>query len=393
MVDPHTLIAIFPSSDINGYLKGKKCINVYVDLKNVMIALFVKDVSDSIIYNTEKSGTIDSSIFQSCVYYASVWKKYAKRNGLDCKVFFCTDIGKSVYHRAIHGGYKANRDVTSTTMTGGLMDNRLKVIRDKNFTICQKIINKIPNVHFISLDYLESDFLCHYLITRKFKDQEGVLHVICSGDKDLTQTLVENNVLMTYKRSGNKYILNEASALYNFVKLDKLSPEKRNQKIRELDEIAPKHIPAIMAMIGDVSDDIPGVQGIGQMTAVTMMAESHVVDKYIGTPEELLERVNTGGKFFKIERDVKDKLSKHWVKVMEYNDLVTKAYKLISFDALINWLESPDDVNKINWLNQINNVVEKKDIEEIDSLDLLYEGMLKLKDLKLKKIELASLYE
>ena len=155
MPQPWTLITAYPTNEIDSYVKDEhETVHVYVDLKNVLTGWWVQDICDELILNTENYGTVDSSIFQAVINYSSFWKRWATLRGKKCKVFVCTDTGRSIYHKSIYKKYKYRREISEVQhggITSGLMDDRVKVIRDKNFAIAEHAVNKIPNLYFLSV--------------------------------------------------------------------------------------------------------------------------------------------------------------------------------------------------------------------------------------------------
>jgi DNA polymerase I len=89
--------------------------------------------------------------------------------------------------------------------------------------------------------------------------REGRMCYIVSGDKDLLQLVGENvRVLKPDRRGG----------------YDELGPES----VYEAWGVRPDQILDYLALIGDSSDNIPGVRGIGPKTAVKLLAEYGTID-------------------------------------------------------------------------------------------------------------------
>ena len=87
--------------------------------------------------------------------------------------------------------------------------------------------------------------------------------VIVTGDKDMFQ------------------LLTQAVRIYDPVK-DKWFGE---EECRERFGVEPARVVEVMGLMGDATDNIPGVKGIGEKTAIKLIAE-------FGTIEELLRRVD-----------------------------------------------------------------------------------------------------
>jgi DNA polymerase-1 len=89
---------------------------------------------------------------------------------------------------------------------------------------------------------------------------------IYSGDRDLLQ-LINNNVTVYLTKKG----LTELSA-YN---LEALNAELG---------LTPQQIPDLKGLMGDASDNIPGIKGIGEVTALKLLHEHVTLEKVLATP-------------------------------------------------------------------------------------------------------------
>ncbi len=85
--------------------------------------------------------------------------------------------------------------------------------------------------------------------------------VVVSGDKDLLQLVGPRvKVLSVLGRTGEKVVYDEA-------------------KVRERWGVAPDQIADVLALMGDSIDNIPGVKGVGEKTAVKLITEFGNVEK------------------------------------------------------------------------------------------------------------------
>jgi DNA polymerase-1 len=85
--------------------------------------------------------------------------------------------------------------------------------------------------------------------------------VVVSGDKDLLQLVGPRvKVLSVLGRTGEKVVYDEA-------------------KVRERWGVAPDQIADVLALMGDSIDNIPGVKGVGEKTAVKLIGQFGSVDK------------------------------------------------------------------------------------------------------------------
>ncbi len=96
-------------------------------------------------------------------------------------------------------------------------------------------------------------------LCKKFGDKNEI--VICSGDKDLYQLLLRNNIKMLRGKKGTS----------DFIIIDS------EWVVNELG-VKPEQITDYMGIVGDTSDNIPGVKGIGDKGASTLIKEFSSLD-------------------------------------------------------------------------------------------------------------------
>jgi len=130
---------------------------------------------------------------------------------------------------------------------------------------------------------LEADDIIGTLATR-YAEQFDAIEII-SSDRDLFQLLDDNITLRIAKRG---------LSVDETVSAD---------TVRETYGLTPEQIPDLKGLMGDSSDNIPGVPGVGEKTAIKLLSE-------FGTIDELLQNTNElkGKQREKIERHGKDAL-------------------------------------------------------------------------------------
>lgn len=104
----------------------------------------------------------------------------------------------------------------------------------------------------------------------------GIKTVICTGDKDLAQ-LVDDNVIL-YDSMKDTYIDTEG--------------------VVEKFGVKPEHIIDFLALKGDSSDNIPGMAGVGDKTAVTLINELGGIRDIFNNLEKIAELSFRGSKTF-----------------------------------------------------------------------------------------------
>ena len=94
---------------------------------------------------------------------------------------------------------------------------------------------------------------------------------IVSADKDLSQLLVEERVKLLSPEKGNTGALVERGAA----------------AVREKFGVAPERIPDYLALVGDSSDNIAGIAGIGPKSAAELLNTFGAIENWIDAPERL----------------------------------------------------------------------------------------------------------
>ncbi|MEK6646922.1 MAG: DNA polymerase I [Candidatus Firestonebacteria bacterium] len=92
----------------------------------------------------------------------------------------------------------------------------------------------------------------------------GLAVTIVSGDKDILQIVNSNTNVLSAHKEGFFY---------------------DEEKVKERFGVSPSSVPDILALMGDAADNIPGVAGIGEKTAMALIAQ-------FGTIENLYENLD-----------------------------------------------------------------------------------------------------
>ena len=103
-------------------------------------------------------------------------------------------------------------------------------------------------------------------------EEEGLQTVIVSGDKDFYQLVDEHTWLLNPGRGGHAPVEGEW-----------VTPENADERLG----VAPERVTDYLALIGDSSDNIPGVRGIGEKTAPKLLARFSGVEELLEGLEEV----------------------------------------------------------------------------------------------------------
>ena len=97
-------------------------------------------------------------------------------------------------------------------------------------------------------------------------EKKGSKVFLCSSDKDLMQ-LVNDRIFMLHLHKEN--LLVDA------------------EKVKELFGVRPDQILDLLSMMGDASDNIPGLEGFGPKTAASLLQEFGTLDHILAHPEKV----------------------------------------------------------------------------------------------------------
>ena len=125
------------------------------------------------------------------------------------------------------------------------------------------------NIPIVKIPGYEADDSIGSLSTKFSKDMEVI---ILTGDKDLTQ-LVEKNISVALigKKSDEEP--------YRLI--------KNSDDVKEYIGVYPEQIVDLFALMGDSSDSIPGVKGIGSKTGIKLISEYGNIDNLYENIEEI----------------------------------------------------------------------------------------------------------
>ncbi|MUK86884.1 DNA polymerase I [Ornithinibacillus sp. L9] len=175
------------------------------------------------------------------------------------------DAGKTTFRHSTYKEYKGGRQKTPPELS-------------EQFPLVKELLDKF-NIKHYQLDQYEADDIIGTL-AKQGNEQQWDVSVI-SGDKDLLQ-LVSDSVTVNVTKKG----ISDVEAYTPSYLLEKM-------------EITPEQIIDLKALMGDSSDNIPGVPGVGEKTATKLL-------KQFKTLEEVYEHVEeVSGK------KLKDKLINH----------------------------------------------------------------------------------
>lgn len=149
------------------------------------------------------------------------------------------DKARESFRNNLFADYKANRSAAPDELAG-------------QFALIREVLSAL-NVAYIELEGFEADDIIGTL--SRLAEARDMETLIVTGDGDELQLVSETvQVLMTKK---------------GITEIERYDPAK----VQEKWEVAPDRLIEIKALMGDSSDNIPGVPGIGAKTAIKLIKE------------------------------------------------------------------------------------------------------------------------
>lgn len=290
-----------------------KRVNIFMDLKNCIGGMYIDSAVRTMLLAHNNSKQPPSDIYQSWLDFVTFHYKYMYSRTINIHLFTIADTGDSQYHKNIYKDYKCNRAITSYKTLSGLEQDALKNIVKKNIEVIMKTAKQLYNNYGVYLSYCESDFCPHYYIKNHFQDP-SILNIIYSTDNDMLQSLkFENTVQFFRKNKDNKMWITK----YNWLERLKITDE----------EIPIDNYEYMKAIMGDSGDDVPGIKGIGQKTAIKYVRDVDITSLFMFQEHlrNMFDKNPNDNKVMNIIADWQD---------------VERNYKLVSFDALIHELKA-----------------------------------------------------
>ena len=227
-----------------------------------------------------------------------------------------------------------------------------------------KDVLKAMNITVIEKEGYEADDILGTLA--KYSEKKGMEVILLTGDRDSFQLVSENIIIRMPRTKGGK------TETENFDK----------SKILEVYGIEPKQLIEVKGLMGDSSDNIPGVPGVGEKTALNLIKEYHTID-------EIYERLEAGEQIAKgklkenlennkdlaiLSRelgriDVNAPIDKELsnLKVKEWNyELVLEIFKKLRFNRYIDRFNLEQKVKKSENKSEIKN--ESQELFEYEEL-------------------------
>ncbi|KPK97690.1 MAG: hypothetical protein AMJ95_07815 [Omnitrophica WOR_2 bacterium SM23_72] len=166
---------------------------------------------------------------------------------------------------------------------------------------------------------------------------ENFSTVIVSSDKDILQLVNDNTVVYSHSKDEDQTY----------------TP----QEVRERFGVAPERIPDIIALMGDDVDNIPGVRGIGEKTAVQLIKEFGSLEKMVDGANQIkqektrrvildnLNRIRLNKELAVLDQDVDVDIDLEFLKIKEPDQKeLFRLFKYLEFKKFLDDIR-PEEIH------------------------------------------------
>ncbi|RLQ97972.1 DNA polymerase I [Falsibacillus albus] len=261
------------------------------------------------------------------------------------------DAGKTTFRHKTFKEYKGGRQKTPPELS-------------EQFPFIRELLNAYQIKQY-ELENYEADDIIGTLSLQAEKD--GYEVKVISGDKDLTQ-LSSDHTTVAITRKG-------------MTDIEVYTPEH----IKEKYGLAPEQIIDMKGLMGDNSDNIPGVPGVGEKTAIKLLGQFETLEKLLDSIDEV-----SGKKLKEKLEEFKDQaiMSKELATIMreapveigmddlqyeEWNaDKVVAIYKELGFNSLLEKMGSEGETAQEEMKDLSYEIVNELTDEHLTSEASLY---------------------
>lgn len=187
----------------------------------------------------------DKGVYTNAVYGFTTMLMRILEEEKPTHMLVAFDAGKTTFRHETYKEYKGGRQKTPPELS-------------EQFPVVKELLDAFQIPHYELNQYEADDIIGTF---SKTGDSDNWDVTIISGDKDLLQ-LVSDQVTVHVTRRG-------------ITEIDKYTPTYLKEKM----EITPSQVIDFKALMGDSSDNIPGVPGVGEKTALKLLKEYQTLEK------------------------------------------------------------------------------------------------------------------
>ena len=276
-------------------------------------------------------------LYTNAIYgFLNILLKYTQSENPDYTVI-AFDLKAPTFRHKKYDGYKANRKG---------MPEELHV----QMPVLKEVLAAM-NIACISLEGYEADDLIGTVA--KKCEEENVECLIVTGDRDSLQL------------AGNGVNISIPSTRFGVTSTELMTPER----IKEKYGITPKQVIDLKSLMGDSSDNIPGVPGIGEKTAVKLLNEYETLDGVYANIENMKGSVRQ-----KLENGKDSAYLSYFLATIDRNvplentlaDFETKPYNDEKLAEILTRLEFSKMLDKLNL--KPSKSVKKETLEKVETV-------------------------
>lgn len=242
------------------------------------------------------------------------------------------DAGKTTFRHKTYDEYKGGRQKTPPELS-------------EQFPLSRKLLDALKIQHY-ELDLYEADDIIGTLT--KQAEEDGWEVKVISGDQDLLQ-LVSEKVTVDLTRRG-------------ISEVESYTPEKLIEKM----ELKPEQIIDLKALMGDSSDNIPGVPGVGIKTATRLLKEYGSLDKVYENLDNISgKKLKENLETYKEQAYLSKDLATIYLETPITINKDDLTYQGFTYDDIYELFSELEFRNLLNRLRSSSNSEEATDLEEV----------------------------
>lgn len=195
----------------------------------------------------------DKGVYTNAVYGFTTMLLRILEDEKPTHILVAFDAGKTTFRHSTYKEYKGGRQKTPPELS-------------EQFSLVKELLDAFQIPHY-QLEQYEADDIIGTL-SAQGKEKKWDVTVI-SGDKDMLQ-LVSEHVTVSVTKKGISQV-------------EKYTPAYMVEKM----EITPEQVIDLKALMGDNSDNIPGVPGVGEKTATKLLKQYETLEEVYNHVDEV----------------------------------------------------------------------------------------------------------
>ncbi|MFD2926198.1 DNA polymerase I [Halobacillus naozhouensis] len=263
----------------------------------------------------------DKGVYTNAVYgFTTMLLKILEEDKPD-RLLVAFDAGKTTFRHKTYSDYKGGRQKTPSELS-------------EQFPVIKELLDAFA-IPYYQLENYEADDIIGTLATQAGESNLEVK--VISGDKDLLQ-LVSDRIHVSLTKKG-------------ITTVDSYDPAFMQEKMG----VRPDQIIDLKALMGDSSDNIPGVPGVGEKTAVKLLSQFDKLENVYDNLEDVSgkklkeklelnkEEAFMSKQLVTIERKAPIEISLEDIRYIGYESKnISALFRNLGFQSLMNRVASPE---------------------------------------------------